>query len=64
MKLLELSMYYVYVLKSVKFNQIYTGSTNNLHSRLNLHNNGEVSSSKRYMPWELIYYEAYIDITS
>lgn len=52
-------MYYVYILKSVKNNQIYMGSTNNLRRRVTEHNDGVVSSTKRYMPWKLFYYEAY-----
>ena len=38
---------------------IYTGSTDNLRRRMLEHNNGKSRSTKRYMPWELIYYEAY-----
>ncbi|MEK9176557.1 MAG: GIY-YIG nuclease family protein [Patescibacteria group bacterium] len=54
-------MYYVYVLKSVIKNQIYTGSTKDLKKRLNEHNDGKVTSTKRYNPWNLIYYEAFIE---
>jgi putative endonuclease len=52
-------MYYTYLLKSKKGNQIYIGSTNNLRKRLQDHNNGREVSTRRYMPWELLYYEAY-----
>lgn len=52
-------MYYLYLLKSKNFDQIYVGSTNNLRIRFDLHNSGKVFSTKRYMPWELEYYEAY-----
>jgi len=51
-------MYYVYVLKSKDHNQIYIGSTIDLKSRLKEHNNGKVFSTKKYMPWKLVYYEA------
>ena len=54
-------MYYVYVLRSKINNQTYVGSANNLKERFAKHNNGEVFSTKRYKPWKLIYYEAYID---
>ncbi len=54
-------MYYVYILKSEKNSTVYTGSTKDLRARLILHNSGKVVSTKRYMPWRLIYYEAYID---
>ena len=40
-------------------NQTYIGSTNNLRKRLQQHNSGKEKSTKRYMPWNLIYYEAY-----
>lgn len=51
--------YYVYLLKSNSHNQIYVGSTTDLKRRLFEHNSGKELSTKRYMPWELIYYEAY-----
>ena len=52
-------MYYVYILENKLKGQIYTGSTNNLERRLAEHNSGKEISTKRYMPWALIYYEAY-----
>lgn len=53
-------MYYVYLLLSkIKLNQIYIGSTNNLDRRLQQHNQGKVFSTKPYLPWDLVYYEAY-----
>jgi len=53
-------MYFVYILKSKSNNQIYISSTNNLERRLQQHNNGQEISTKRYMPWILYYYEAYV----
>ena len=52
-------MYYVYFLKSKKYNETYIGSTNDLRRRLVEHNNGMEISTKRYKPWRLVYYEAY-----
>lgn len=52
-------MYYVYILKSINHHQSYCGSTIDLRIRLKDHNDGKVFSTKRYMPWELIYYEAF-----
>jgi len=52
-------MFYVYLLKSLKHAELYVGSTNNMKRRLIQHNNGEEISTKRYMPWTLIYCEAY-----
>jgi putative endonuclease len=51
-------MYYVYILKSKVDNKLYTGYTNNLKSRLELHNNGKVNSTMNRFPLKLIYYEA------
>ncbi len=52
-------MYYMYVLKSLKDNNIYLGSTNDLRRRLSEHNTGKVPSTKARRPFELRYYEAY-----
>ncbi len=52
-------MYYVYVLKSLKNSDVYVGFTNNLRVRFKSHNSGRVKSTKGYMPWILVYYEAY-----
>ena len=52
-------MYYVYVLKSLKDNDLYYGSTNDLRRRLSEHNDGKNRSTKARRPFELRYYEAY-----
>lgn len=52
-------MFYVYILKSKKDNNLYTGSTSNLRKRFYEHNSGKVFSTKSRRPFELIYYEAY-----
>ncbi len=51
-------MFYIYILKSQKDKQFYTGYTNDLNNRINEHNNGEVASTKNRLPLELVYYEA------
>ena len=48
---------YVYVLRSTKDGQFYVGLTRNLRARLLAHNNGQVTSTKRRIPLELIYWE-------
>lgn len=53
-------MHYVYILQSKLNGQQYTGSTNNLKKRFQEHNDGNIISTKRYKPWKLLYYEAYI----
>ena len=51
-------MYYVYVLKSIMNEKMYTGCTSDLRKRLSQHNKGESTWTKSGIPWELIYYEA------
>ena len=50
---------WVYILRSKKDNDLYTGSTNDLRKRVKEHNSGAVRSTKFRRPFELIYYEAY-----
>ena len=51
-------MFFVYLLKSKKDGNLYTGSTNNVDKRLNRHNKGLVKATKHRRPLKLIYYEA------
>ncbi|MDP3997050.1 MAG: GIY-YIG nuclease family protein [bacterium] len=44
--------YYVYILKSLKNNDLYVGSTENVEQRLFL--KGSVKSTKGYRPWVLL----------
>ena len=53
-------MFYVYIIKSKKDSRLYTGSKNDLKQRFKEHNDGKVRSTKSRIPFELIYYEAYI----
>ena len=53
-------MYYVYLLKNQKSNWIYIGCTFNLKRRLEEHKSGKSYSTSKYLPINLIYYEAYI----
>jgi len=52
------NMYYTYVLQSEKDGLLYTGYTKNLKLRFELHNRGQVTSTKHRQPLKLIYYEA------
>lgn len=52
-------MHYVYVLKSQRFNKCYTGRSDNLKRRISEHSSGNVWTTKRMLPVELIYYEAF-----
>jgi putative endonuclease len=54
-------MYYVYILQSSKRkNWLYKGSTSDLKKRLTEHNAGKNFSTAPYIPFRLIYYEAYL----
>lgn len=53
-------MYFVYILKSLKSQKLYAGFTSDLRKRLKEHNLGLVLSTKPYLPWKLVYYEAYL----
>ena len=50
--------FYVYVLESKRNENRYIGSTGNLIRRVKEHNLGLNRSTKAYVPWRLIYYEA------
>lgn len=52
-------MYHIYILKSINSNHYYTGQTNNIESRILLHNAGRINWSKRYRPWKIVYTEEY-----
>ena len=53
-------MFYTYLLQG-KDGNLYTGFTNDLKKRFKEHNLGLNSSTKRYRPWKLIYYEASVN---
>ena len=53
-------MFYIYVLQSEVNERLYIGKTADLKRRMKEHNAGQNASTKPYMPWELIFYEAYL----
>jgi putative endonuclease len=55
--------YYVYVLRSLADHQFYVGFTRSLPARLNAHNTGLVSSTKRRIPFDLVYWEGGLNQT-
>lgn len=55
---LQTIMFYMYILESLKSGSLYIGFTNNLRKRFEEHNRGLNFSTKPYLPWKLIYYEA------
>jgi putative endonuclease len=52
-------MFYVYVLKTNKKDELYIGSTNDLKKRFIEHNKGKVDSTKLKGPYKILYYESY-----
>jgi putative endonuclease len=52
-------IYYVYVLKSVRFKELYIGQTNDLKRRFAEYNEKKNISTKHKAPFKLVYYEAY-----
>lgn len=53
-------MHYVYVLRSTVNEKFYVGCTSDLRTRLPRHNQGDSEYTRKYMPWKLVYYEAYL----
>ncbi|HMS32213.1 MAG TPA: GIY-YIG nuclease family protein [Candidatus Saccharibacteria bacterium] len=51
-------MFYFYILK-LSNNNYYYGSTSDLKDRLSRHQRGRSKYTQKYLPLELIYYEAY-----
>ncbi|MEK7310316.1 MAG: GIY-YIG nuclease family protein [Planctomycetota bacterium] len=54
-------MFYVYVIRSRKHGRCYTGYTDDLRKRFKEHNNNKVISTKNRGPFELVYYEAWLN---
>lgn len=52
-------MYYVYVLQSLKDHNLYIGYTADLRRRLAEHKNGGSVSTKKRLPFVLIFYEGF-----
>jgi len=55
-------MPFVYILKSLKDQQFYTGSTTDLKKRIDEHNAGRTPSTKYRRPLELVYFEEYASL--
>lgn len=54
---------YTYILRSLKNSSFYIGYTTDLKRRLKQHNNGESQATKPFRPYELIFYEAFLNDT-
>jgi len=51
--------YYVYILKSQKYERFYIGSTSDIGKRIEFHNSSRARYTKRYQPWVLRHIEEY-----
>ena len=51
------TMYSIYVIKSINYQNRYVGSTDNVEKRLEEHNSGKCRYTKGRSPWVLIYKE-------
>ena len=52
-------MFFMYILKSLKDDDLYVGYTSNLKKRLKEHNDGLNRSTKSRRPFKLVYCECY-----
>ncbi|KKS65203.1 MAG: Excinuclease abc c subunit domain protein [Parcubacteria group bacterium GW2011_GWB1_42_6] len=52
-------MFFTYILKSILNGDYYIGSCHNIEKRLKQHNQGLTKSTKKFIPWELIYKESF-----
>ena len=51
--------FYAYILSSIDHSKHYYGHTSNLNRRLAEHNIGLSKFTKKYIPWELVYFEEF-----
>jgi putative endonuclease len=54
-------VHYVYLLRGINNEHIYVGNTADIEKRLEEHNNGSNYSTRKYAPFKLVYYEAYLE---
>jgi len=53
-----MTWYYIYILYGEADELLYTGYTKDLKQRIEAHNQGRVPSTKKRIPFKLIYFEA------
>ena len=53
-------MYYAYVLQSLKDGKLYIGFTKDLKRRMQEHKSGGSVSTKKRLPFRLVFYEAFV----
>lgn len=55
-------MYYVYLLRSRKKGIFYIGYSKDVARRIEEHNAGLANYTRKYLPWDLVYYESYFSL--
>ncbi|MCJ7740329.1 GIY-YIG nuclease family protein [Candidatus Microgenomates bacterium] len=53
--------YYTYILQSLKDRSFYIGYTSDLKKRFKEHNSGKNLATKLFIPYKLIFYEAFLN---
>lgn len=53
--------YYVYILQSLLNKSFYIGYSSDLKKRFKEHNSGESKATKPFIPYKLIFYEAFLN---
>jgi len=56
-----MNFFYVYILLSLKDGSLYIGYSTDLIKRVKQHNNGECLATEPYIPYKLIFYEAFLN---
>ena len=54
-----MSLYHVYILRSIPKGILYVGTTKDVRKRLRQHNSGYSRSTAAYRPFELVHTESY-----
>jgi putative endonuclease len=52
-------MFFTYILYSKKYDRYYIGHCEDKIARLKRHNNKSVTSTKHFVPWEMVYNEKF-----
>ncbi|MDD5544976.1 MAG: GIY-YIG nuclease family protein [Acidobacteriia bacterium] len=52
-------MYFVYILRSLKDNRFYIGSTQDVEKRIRQHNAGYQPATRHRIPFELVHVESF-----
>ena len=53
-------MFFMYLIRSKLDGQYYIGQTSDLKRRIVEHNRGDSKFTRKYKPWKLVYFEAFI----